>query len=334
MLVRFCDAGQGADVLGIDLQLVRVFTGDGVELLGGCVQRFGGLDEKCKALVDSQLGFTSFHFMLAGKHGACPLRWLTAAAAEGRYNTHVKVLVLSDPHANWHALQAVLEDCQGTYDQVVCCGDLVGYNAYPGKVVDWAHTHCQSVIRGNHDKAVAGLEDLTWFNEIAQTAARWSVEQLSDEQMAYLRDLEQGPVKLDRFQLFHGSPQDEDEYITAAFEAATCFPHLELPLSFFGHTHLQGGFFLTRGRVGSIAPVRSDRRERVIELEPDVVYMVNPGSVGQPRDGDPRAGYAIFNSGDRTVTLRRAEYPIEEAASAIRTAGLPDALAARLFQGS
>lgn len=245
----------------------------------------------------------------------------------------MKVLILSDLHANQHALDAVLENCRGTYDQIVCCGDMVGYNAFPAEVTDWTRTHCAAVIRGNHDKAVSGSDDLTWFNDIAQTAARWSVEQLSAAHLKYLAGLAQGPVRLEHFHLFHGAPQDEDEYITSAFEAATCFPHLELPLSFFGHTHLQGGFFLTKGRVGVIAPVRADRNEKVIELEPDVVYLVNPGSVGQPRDGDPRAGYALYDTEERTVTLRRAAYPIAEAATAIRRAGLPETLAARLFQG-
>ena len=246
----------------------------------------------------------------------------------------MKALILSDPHANWQALQAVLDDCKGAYDQVFCCGDLVGYNAFPGKVLEWMRIHCQAVVRGNHDKAVAGIDDLTWFNEVARTAALWSREQLDSSQLTYLSELAHGPVKLEDFHLFHGAPQDEDEYITSAFEAASCFSYLELPLSFFGHTHLQGGFFLTRGRVGKIAPVRADRAERVIDMEPDLVYMVNPGSVGQPRDGDPRAAYAIYDSENRTVALRRTAYPIDEAAAAIRKAGLPDVLGARLFHGS
>lgn len=245
----------------------------------------------------------------------------------------MKVLVVSDLHANRHALDAVLDDCKGGYDQIVCCGDLVGYNAFPAELIEWTRTNCKAVIRGNHDKAIAGIEDLTWFNDVAQAAARWSMDRLSAEQTEYLANLPRGPVKLEKFHLFHGAPQDEDEYITSAYEAAACFHHLELPLSFFGHTHLQGGFFLTRGKVGVIAPVRADRNEKVLELEPDVVYMVNPGSVGQPRDGDSRAGYAIYNSEERTVALRRVTYPVAEAASAIRRAGLPDALAARLFQG-
>lgn len=246
----------------------------------------------------------------------------------------MKVLIVSDLHANWHALEAVLDDCQGSYQEIVCCGDLVGYNAFPGQVVDWTQKNCKAVIRGNHDKAVTGSEDLTWFNDVAQTAARWSIEQLDPQQLAYLKALTKGPMLLDYCHLFHGAPQDEDEYVTSSFEATTCFKHLELPLSFFGHTHLQGGFFLARGRVGTIGPVRADRTEKVIELEPDVMYLVNPGSVGQPRDGDPRAGYAVYDTEERTVTLRRTHYPMDDAAQAIRKAGLPESLAVRLFHGS
>lgn len=245
----------------------------------------------------------------------------------------MKVLVVSDLHANRHALEAVLEDCRGQYEEIVCCGDMVGYNAFPAEVTEWTKTNCKAVIRGNHDKVVAGLEDLNWFNDIAQSAARWSVEQLAPSHVEYLSNLPQGPLMSEHFHIFHGAPQDEDEYITSAFEAATCFPHLQLPLSFFGHTHLQGGFFLTKGRVGVIAPVRADRDDKPIELEPDVMYIINPGSVGQPRDGDPRAGYAIYDSNQRTVTLKRVAYPVADAAAAIRRAGLPEALAARLFQG-
>ena len=138
---------------------------------------------------------------------------------------------------------------------------------------------------------------------------------------------------MEHFHIWHGSPRDEDEYITAAREAVECFGYFELPLAFFGHTHLQGGFFLTRGRIGAVPKVHRDQQERVVELEPDVLYMINPGSVGQPRDGDNRAAYALFDSEANTVTLRRAPYPIEKTAQEIEEAGLPDMLAYRLFQG-
>jgi predicted phosphodiesterase len=246
----------------------------------------------------------------------------------------VRFLILSDIHANRYALEAVLAAAEGLYEQIVCCGDLVGYNPHPAQVVEWARANCDAIVRGNHDKVVAGIEDLEWFNEVAQVAAHWTILQLEEAQLAYLRELPQGPVKLDRFHIWHGSPADEDEYVTAPREAAPAFAHFDLPLAFFGHTHLQGGFFSKHGRVGSLSRVRVNEREHVIELEPETLYMINPGSVGQPRDGDPRAAYALFDSEQKFVTLCRAEYPVEKTATEINRAGLPDVLGLRLFRGS
>ena len=245
----------------------------------------------------------------------------------------LRYLVLSDIHANWYALQAALADAAGDFDQIVCCGDLVGYNPHPARVLEWTRQHCAAVIRGNHDKAVAGSEDLEWFNEVAQAAARWTAANLDDSELHYLRELPKGPATLEQFHICHGAPQDEDEYITNSREAAACFPHIGLPLAFFGHTHLQGGFFSKYGRIGALAQVPRRERELTVALEPDIVYMINPGAVGQPRDTDPRAAYAIFDSDQRLVTLRRVAYPVQKTAEDIRKAGLPEVLAFRLFQG-
>ncbi len=245
----------------------------------------------------------------------------------------MRFLILSDIHANWQALEAVLEHAGGGYDQIVCCGDIVGYNPQPARVLEWVKAHCAGTIRGNHDKVVAGIDDLEWFNPIAQAAARWTMAQLDSSATAYLRELPQGPSLLEHFAICHGSPRDEDEYVTGPQEASEVFPHLDLPLTFFGHTHLQGGFFLQRRHVGYISAVPPAHEEAVIEIVPDTLYLINPGSVGQPRDGDPRAAYAIFDSVQQTVTLRRVNYPVEKTAAEINAAGLPDALAFRLFKG-
>jgi predicted phosphodiesterase len=245
----------------------------------------------------------------------------------------VQFLILSDIHANWHALEAVLAHAEKKYDEIVCLGDIVGYNPQPARVIEWVQAHCTTVIRGNHDKVVAGIDDLEWFNPIARKAAVWTTEHLGTEELAYLRDLPKGPVLLEHFALSHGSPRDEDEYVPGADEAAEVFPHLDLPLTFFGHTHLQGGFFQRHRRVGKIAAVPSDLEEAVLELDPDDLYLINPGSVGQPRDGDPRAAYAIFDTERQNVALRRVRYPVEKTAAEINAAGLPDALALRLFRG-
>ncbi|HZQ54235.1 MAG TPA: metallophosphoesterase family protein [Bryobacteraceae bacterium] len=245
----------------------------------------------------------------------------------------MQYLILSDLHANRPALEAVLADAGTGYQQIICCGDLVGYNPAPGPVVDWTRQHCATVIRGNHDKVVAGLEQLDWFNEIAQRAARWTIEHLDRDQISYLAGLPAGPLRLEHFDIWHGSPRDEDEYVATPHDATACFAHFEHALAFFGHTHLQGGFFSKRGRIGSIRAVRKSENEATFEIEVDTLYMVNPGSVGQPRDGDPRAAYALFDSEQKTVTLRRVQYAVQQTAQDIVKAGLPDVLGLRLFRG-
>ncbi|MBV9085387.1 MAG: metallophosphoesterase family protein [Acidobacteriaceae bacterium] len=245
----------------------------------------------------------------------------------------MRFLIVSDLHANRQALEAVLVDAEGEYDQIVCCGDIVGYNPDPAQVLEWTKANCAAVVRGNHDKAVAGIDSLEWFNDVAKLSALWSMDQLNEEQLAYLRQLQQGPLNSEYFHLWHGSPVDEDEYVSAAEEAAPRFSNFELPLAFFGHTHLQGGFFFVHGRVGEIRPVQKKEHEAVIEMESDVLYMINPGSVGQPRDRDPRAAYALYDSDRRLITLRRVAYPVESTARKIKEAGLPDVLGVRLFMG-
>ena len=200
-------------------------------------------------------------------------------------------------------------------------------------MLEWTRANAAHVIRGNHDKVVAGLESLEWFNDVAQAAARWTIDQLSPEQMEYLRRLPRGPLQLEQFDIWHGSPRDEDEYISNSREAGPSFQSFKAPLAFFGHTHLQGGFFSKHGRQGSLSAVPKNQREYVFEIEPDTLYMVNPGSVGQPRDNDPRAGYVLYDSEQKAVTLRRVEYPVQKAAQLIKNARLPDVLAFRLFQG-
>lgn len=245
----------------------------------------------------------------------------------------MQFLILSDLHANWHALEAVLSDADGQYQQIICCGDIVGYNPDPAQVLEWTRKNCSRVVRGNHDKAVAGIENLEWFNEVAQAAARWTMQVLSQDQLAYLHALEQGPVAVDGFQIWHGSPGDEDEYVTSTSEAAPQFERMQGNIGFFGHTHVQGGFFSKFGNVGVIPQVKRGHREYSLELDPDTVYMVNAGSVGQPRDRDARAAYALYDSERRFVTFRRVPYAVQETAAELRAAGLPDMLGLRLLVG-
>jgi diadenosine tetraphosphatase ApaH/serine/threonine PP2A family protein phosphatase len=245
----------------------------------------------------------------------------------------VRYLVVSDLHANWEALEAVLRDAEGLYERPICCGDLVGYGADPNRVVEWVRAHCVVVVRGNHDRACTGLEDLEWFNPVARAAAVWTLDHLSPGNAAFVRELPHGPAFLDGMQLLHGSPLDEDEYMVGPDDAAAAFAYLESHLAFFGHTHLQGGFIWNQARVETIPPVsiRSDRA--VVDIEPRTGYLINPGSVGQPRDGDPRAAYALYDSEAGMLRYRRVPYDVETAQNKIRDAGLPPFLADRLTVG-
>jgi predicted phosphodiesterase len=245
----------------------------------------------------------------------------------------VRYLIVSDLHGNRQALEAVVENARGKYDEIACCGDVVGYCADPEWTVDWVRQHIKTVVRGNHDKACAGLEDLEWFNAAARSSALWTLASLPDDRLEWLRGLPMGPLELDGFHLIHGSPVDEDEYVLGVREAAEAGPYLDHWLSFFGHTHLQGGFQLHRNGVIRLSGPNPDEAEFTVELEHDSFYMVNPGSVGQPRDGDARAGYVLYSAEDRTVTYRRVKYDVREAQRRIRAAGLPASLANRLAAG-
>ena len=245
----------------------------------------------------------------------------------------MRYLIVSDLHGNWQALDAVVREAAGGYDQALCCGDLVGYGAEPNQVVDWVRANCTVVVRGNHDKVSTGQEDLEWFNPVARAAALWTQQNLTPANIEYIRGLPKGPVLLDGFQVLHGSPFDEDEYVMAAGEAGQAFGYLESRLAFFGHTHMQGGFIWNHSRVETIPATSARSRRQEMEVDPECGYLVNPGSVGQPRDSDPRAAYVLYDSGTRTVTYCRAPYDVAAAQEKIREAGLPPILAERLSKG-
>jgi diadenosine tetraphosphatase ApaH/serine/threonine PP2A family protein phosphatase len=242
-------------------------------------------------------------------------------------------LIVSDIHSNSDALQAVLADAAGQYDEIVCCGDLVGYNACPKEVVAWAMASVAQVVRGNHDRVCAFIEQPADFNHYALQAARWTHAQLDPSQLGWLRRLPVGPLVLDGYELVHGSPFDEDEYLVDRDEALAVEEGLHASLCFFGHTHLQGGWVWTRGGLLDLRRPRFGETEVVYELDGESLWLINPGSVGQPRDRDPRAAYALWDVEARTVALRRVGYPVEEAQKKILAAGLPEQLAVRLAFG-
>ena len=245
----------------------------------------------------------------------------------------MRYLVLSDLHSNWEALEAVLADARGRYDRIVCCGDLAGYGPDPNRVVEWSSQNLYAVIRGNHDRGCAGLEDLDWFNPVAQAATIWTMSRLEEANLRYLRDLPRGPLTVDGFQLVHGSPLDEDEYVMSGADARNVFSYIESSIVFFGHSHLQRVFTWMNGRYGSIGPPEPWEPDLRLRLDPDGAYLINPGSVGQPRDGNPRASWALYDNESRELVQCRSRYDSAATARKILAAGLPDVLASRLAVG-
>ena len=245
----------------------------------------------------------------------------------------MRYLVVSDLHSNWEALEAVLENARGQYDRIVCCGDLVGYGPDPNRVLDWARGDVFAAVRGNHDRACCGLEDLEWFNPVAREASVWTMAQLSPVNFEYLRQLPAGPLGVDSLQLIHGSPLDEDEYLISATDVRNVFDYLEANVSFFGHTHLQCGYARADGYFQIMRQLDPFQGEIWHKLDPDGIYLINAGSVGQPRDGDPRAAFALFDSDSLEVVQRRVHYDYETTRRKIQAAGLPDVLGSRLAIG-
>lgn len=242
-------------------------------------------------------------------------------------------LIVSDIHANIEALEAVLSDARGLYDEVLCCGDLVGYGASPAQVVDWAGAQVKLIVRGNHDRVCAGLEDHGWFNAKAQAAASWTAGQLDESQMDWLAALPAGPLLQEEFVLAHGSPADEDAYLLDYDEIYPLSEVLLRPICFFGHTHFQGAWTWYKDNLYTLTGPSGNRTEMVHELLPGNQYLINPGSVGQPRDRDPRAAYALWDSNSRELRFRRVTYDVASAQKRILAAGLPQFLADRLAIG-
>jgi len=247
----------------------------------------------------------------------------------------MRYLVLSDIHSNLEALDAVLRaSAAQRYDAVLVLGDLVGYGADPNAVVDRVRSlNPTSIVRGNHDKVAAGLDDAEDFNPMAKSAAQWTRESLTPSSLDYLRNLPTGPQLVDEMiEICHGSPLDEDLYVVADIDAARSIAVARTPLCLFGHTHVALSARMDSHRRLEIEAPQG-HPEFATTLNPDTKYLINPGSVGQPRDGDSRAAYAIVDLDRQAVTLYRVAYPIETAQKKILDAGLPPMLAYRLGMG-
>ena len=233
-------------------------------------------------------------------------------------------------HGNLPAFRAVLDDVRAaSVEQIWCLGDLVGYGAQPDECVELAREACNVCLAGNHDLVVTGEIDIADFSSSAAVAARWTREHIAEEPLRYLRALE--PVDDHRVVgLYHASPRDPVwEYVLSSWQARECMAVMGQRVGAVGHSHV-ALFFRRDGSsevVGAQAPGGTE-----LDLSQGR-WLINPGAVGQPRDGDPRAAWLLLDTEEWSARWRRVEYPIDEAARAIEEAGLPKVLAERLYSG-
>ena len=242
----------------------------------------------------------------------------------------MRIAVVSDIHGNRHAFEAVLDAIEATdCGEMWCLGDLVGYGAEPDACVALARRHAAVCLAGNHDLGVRGDLPLEEFSRGAALAAQWTRATITPETLEYLMGLE--PADLDEeVGRFHASPRDPVwEYVLSPLQAELCLDAQQHRVCLIGHSHIALSFSRFEGAAASGETHAADDELEITEGE----WLINPGSVGQPRDGDPRAAWLELDTENWSVVYRRTEYDVAGAASAIRAARLPDSLAERLSFG-
>ena len=246
----------------------------------------------------------------------------------------MRILILSDLHSNATALDAVLHAAQGRWDLTVCLGDVVGYGPDPNEVTARLRELGTHTIRGNHDKAVTGLMPTDDFNPVAKSAVDWTRGQLKPDHLAWLSTLPPGPLATDGIVLVHGAFQDEDEYVFTPEQALDGLLESTAPVTFFGHTHHQGGFSYLDSHL-EVLQIRPRPGEPFAALRVELPrrYLLNPGSIGQPRDGDPRAAFAIADLEHQIIEFWRVPYDVFVVQGRMRDARLPEQLIQRLTVG-
>ncbi len=241
----------------------------------------------------------------------------------------MRILVLSDVHANLAAFQAVLDDAAGKWEKIWYLGDLVGYGPNPNECVELLRHHEHMALSGNHDWAALDKLDIGDFNEEARRAVLWTRDMLTAESLEFLDALPAKRIQ-EPFTLAHASPRHPVwEYILDYETAAENFAHFSTPYCLVGHTHVP--ILIAEDKEDELFVLTPTYKETIYLEETRVI--INPGSVGQPRDSDPRASYALLNTEDLTWEFHRVVYPIEETQAQMRAFGLPDNLAYRLAHG-
>jgi diadenosine tetraphosphatase ApaH/serine/threonine PP2A family protein phosphatase len=250
----------------------------------------------------------------------------------------MRALILSDVHGNLEALNAVLA-AAAPFDILWNLGDVVGYGASPNEVIDLIRPAAQLNVRGNHDRVCCGLTSALGFNPVARAAATWTHDELTPDNLAWLRAVPQGPLQPDQpagVTLAHGSPLNEDQYILSMRDAWAPLQQMSTAITFIGHTHLQGGFSQKENDWHELRPQYQTRNEGdswTLPIPPGTRHLINPGSVGQPRDNDWRAAFAIYDTEASEIIYHRVPYDLTAAQGRILMAGLPERLAARLREG-
>ena len=245
----------------------------------------------------------------------------------------MKALIASDIHANLEALNAAIADAEsaGGFDQIWSLGDLVGYGPNPSEVIDVLRGREHVAVVGNHDLAAVGAIGLEWFNPVAAAANAWTSTVLDDDRKDFIR-AQPRVLELDdyEFTMAHGSLRDPVwEYVTTSSAVRACLTRSRTYRCLVGHTHVPIICRMDDAHNIAVIPPRPDAP---LPLRQDSL-LINPGSIGQPRDGDPRASYAIYDSETETLTCRRAEYDVEKTQRKIISLGLPPFLAERLALG-
>lgn len=246
----------------------------------------------------------------------------------------MRILILSDLHSNGTALDAVLQASKDRWNLSVCLGDVVGYGPDPNYVTERLRQLGTKTIRGNHDKAVTGLMPTEDFNPVAKAAVDWTRAELKPEHLAWLTQLPKGPMETDGIVIIHGALQDEDEYVFTPEQALDGLLDSNAAVTFFGHTHHQGGFSYQDDQLEilQIKP-RATEPFAALRIQLPRRFLLNPGSIGQPRDGDPRAAFAIADLEHSVVEFWRVPYDIEAVQRRMRAAHLPEPLVQRLVVG-
>jgi diadenosine tetraphosphatase ApaH/serine/threonine PP2A family protein phosphatase len=249
----------------------------------------------------------------------------------------MRALIVSDIHSNLEALEAVLAGAP-EHDVVWNLGDVVGYAANPNEVIDRIQKKKCISIRGNHDRACASSVENEDFSPIADRAVQWTRSVLTPSHFQWLESLPSGPLSpsADGVSCVHGSPVHEDEYLVSSDDASAAFKAAQAPITLFGHTHVQVGFATDGDDLFKLEPLYAsddDADDYELPLRRGFRYLLNPGSLGQPRDGDWRAAFALYDQERAVFTWHRAPYDVTRTQESIRRAGLPDFLAMRLRAG-